>query len=123
MKAPSANAKIIAKLMFRLLPIQVLLAAVGAVNGIVSSFFASNYVGIDAMSAVGLYSPITMLLSAFCIMLGGGSAILCGKYMGRNEPEKMHDVFSLNLWVAALVALFFIILLLNLQEISCKITD
>ena len=114
MKAPSANAKILAKLMFRLLPIQVLLAAVGAVNGIVSSFFASNYVGIDAMSAVGLYSPITMLLSAFCIMLGGGSAILCGKYMGRNEPEKMHNVFSLNLWVAALVALFFIILFVPL---------
>ena len=37
-----ANAKMVTKLMFRLLPIQILLAMVGAVNGIVSSFFASN---------------------------------------------------------------------------------
>ena len=39
-----ANAKVVTRLMFRLLPIQVLLMAVGAVNGIVSSFFATNYV-------------------------------------------------------------------------------
>ena len=32
------------KMMGRLLPVQVLLASVGAVNGIISSFFASNYV-------------------------------------------------------------------------------
>ena len=43
----------ITKLMFRLLPAQILLNAVNAVNGIVSSFFASNYVGVDTMSAVG----------------------------------------------------------------------
>ena len=30
----------VSKLMFRLLPIQILLAVVGAVNGFVSSFFA-----------------------------------------------------------------------------------
>ena len=40
MKEQAANAKMVTKLMFRLLPIQVLLAAVSAVNGIVSSFFA-----------------------------------------------------------------------------------
>ncbi len=76
----------------RLLPVQILLAAVGSINGIVSSFFASNYIGVDAMSAVGLYSPINMLLSAVTLMLAGGSAILCGKYMGRNEQEKMRNM-------------------------------
>ena len=40
----TSDAKIVGKLMLKLLPIQVLLAAVGAINGIVSSFFASNYV-------------------------------------------------------------------------------
>ena len=43
MQAQDANTKVVSKLMFRLLPIQILLAAVGAVNGIVSSYFASNY--------------------------------------------------------------------------------
>ncbi len=82
-----ANTKTLTRLMFRLLPIQVILAAVGAVNGIVSGFFASNYVGIDAMGAVGLYSPIQMLLSAVSLLISGGSVILCGKYLGQNQRK------------------------------------
>ena len=108
MREPAANAKMVTKLLFRLLPIQILLAAVGSVNGIVSSFFASNYVGIDAMSAVGLYSPLSMLVSSISTILVGGAVILCGKYMGKNEQDKVQNVFSLNLAASTLIALFFI---------------
>ena len=109
MRNGSSNTKMLTKLMFRLLPVQILLAAVGAVNGIVSSFFAANFVGVAAMSAVGLYGPIGMLATSISTILVGGSAILCGKYMGRNEQEKMQNVFSLNLIVSLLVALVFIL--------------
>ena len=108
----SANRKMITKLMFRLLPIQILLAAVGSVNGFVSSFFASNYVGVNAMSAVGLYSPINTLLTAIGMILMGGSVILCGKYMGQNQQEKTQSVFSLTLLLSALISLVFIVLFL-----------
>ena len=57
MQAKDANTKVVSKLMFRLLPIQILLAAVGSINGIVSSYFASNYIGID-------YSGFPQLLAA-----------------------------------------------------------
>ena len=110
MKEQAANAKMITRLMFRLLPIQILLAGVGAVNGIVSGYFASNYVGIDAMSAVGLYAPLNMLVTAISTILVGGSVILCGKYMGQNQQEKMQNVFSLNLASSALIAALFIVL-------------
>ena len=108
----AANMKMVSKLLFRLLPVQILLAAVGAVNGIVSSFFASNYVGINAMSAVGLYSPLNMLISAISIILVGGSVILCGKYMGENRQDKMQEVYSLNLVLSTLIALVFVALFL-----------
>ena len=108
----AANMKMVSKLLFRLLPVQILLAAVGAVNGIVSSFFASNYVGINAMSAVGLYSPLNMLISAISIILVGGSVILCGKYMGENRQDKMQEVFSLDLVLSTLIALVFVALFL-----------
>ena len=101
------SAKMVTKQMFRLLPIQILLAAVGAVNGIVSSYFASNYVGIRAMSAVGLYGPLNMLMAAVSTMLVGGSVILCGKYMGQNQPEKLQSVFCLDLAAAAITSLVF----------------
>ena len=97
MKTQEANAKMVTKLLFRLLPIQIVLAAVGSVNGIVSSFFASNYVGIDAMSAVGLYSPLNMLITSISTVLIGGSVILCGKYLGQNQQEKMQNICKLHL--------------------------
>ena len=106
------NTKVVSKLMFRLLPVQVLLVAAGAVNGIVSSFFASNYLGIDAMSAVGLYNPVHMLIVASSVLLSGGSAVLCARYLGRNEQDKMQNVFSLNLVAGGLAALVFTVLLL-----------
>ena len=114
MNEQAANMKMVRKLLFRLLPMQVLLAAVGAVNGIVSSFFASNFVGIEAMSAVGLYSPIGMLITTISTILVSGSAILCGKYLGRNEQEKVQNVFSLNLVLSLLIAFGFIFLYLVL---------
>ena len=105
-----ANLKMVSRLMFRLLPIQVLLAAVGSVNGIVSTFFATNYVGIDAMSAVGLYNPLNLLIGAISIVLVGGSTILCGAYTGRNEQDSLQNAFSLDLLLSFLVSSAFVVL-------------
>ena len=115
-----ASTKVVSKLMLRLLPVQVLMAAVSAVEGIVASYFASNYIGIDAMSAVGLYGPVTLLLSAFGLMMSGGSAILCGKYLGRNEQDKVQNVFSLNLLGSGGIAAVFAVLFLLLG--TCDLT-
>ena len=112
MRTPSGM-KMLTKLMLRLLPVQILLAAVGSVNGIVSSFFAANFVGVEAMSAVGLYGPVGMLATSVSTVLVGGSAILLGKYMGRNEQEKMQNVFSLNLTASLIIALIFIVVFLS----------
>lgn len=100
----------IRKLMFRLLPVQILLAAVGTVNMIVSSYFASNYVGTDAMSAVGLYGPLNMLFGAVALMLVGGSSILCGEYLGRNRQDKLQEVYSLDLLLSALLGMMFTVI-------------
>ena len=111
MQAKDANTKVVSKLIFRLLPIQILLAAVGSINGIVSSYFASNYIGISAMSVVGLFAPINMLLGASTAMLAGGATILCGKYLGRNEQDRVQNIFSLNLLISLILAGGFSLLL------------
>ncbi len=108
----AANAGMLTKVMFRLLPIQILLAAIGAVNGIVSSLFASNYVGVNAMSAVALYNPLNLLIEAVASLLVGGSVIICGTYMGKNAKEKMQGVFSLDIVLSCIAAAIFTILLL-----------
>ena len=108
----------VSKLMFRLLQIQILLAAVGAVNGFVSSFFANNFVGIETMSAVGLYGTINALVLALSTMLVAGSTILCGKYLGQNAKEKLQNVFSVNLLAAGAIGLLFALLF-----ILCAVFD
>ena len=92
------------KLMFILLPVQILLASIGAVNGIVSSFFATNFIGEEAMSAVGYYGPINQLITAVSGMFVTGSTILCGKYIGEHQVHKMRNVFTLDLILSGAVA-------------------
>ena len=104
MKQTASDFKMLQGLCFRLLPIQVLLAMVGAINGIVSSLFASNFVGTDAMSAIGLYSPVGSILMAVNTMLMGGSQIICGKYMGRHEISGMQNIFSVNILISILLS-------------------
>lgn len=84
---------------------------VGAVNGLVSSYFATNFVGVTAMSAVGLYAPINQLVTSISTVLVGGSAIMCGRYMGENQQDKMQGVFSLNLAISLLVSLACILVI------------
>lgn len=108
----SKNTQMITKLMFRLLPVQAVLAAIGSINGIVSGFFAANYVGIDAMSAVSLYGPLSMFIGAVGTMITGGCAVICGKYLGRIGMINCRTFFPLISFCLLLFPCF-------LQPCSC----
>ena len=112
----TSDSRMVTELLFRLLPVQILLAAVGTVNGIVSGLFAGNFVGEAAMSAIALYSPIRLLMYALIALLFGGSTILCGKYLGRNQMEKVQDLFSLDIFLAAAAGAVFCLIIIF---ISC----
>ena len=100
----STDGKMLSKLFFRLLPIQILLCLIGAVNGIVSSLFASNYIGTEAMGAVALYAPLNLFITAISTMLVGGAQILCGKYMGQNQVERTRGVFTLDMVLSGIIS-------------------
>ncbi|MBR4483728.1 MAG: polysaccharide biosynthesis C-terminal domain-containing protein [Erysipelotrichaceae bacterium] len=114
MEKIESNLQIIKKLMFKLLPIQILLAMIGAINGIVSGYFASNYVGYQSMSAIGLYGPIATLIGSLAFLFSGGSAIICGKYLGRNDKEKLQEVFSLDMLVSFIASIVMIVIFVGL---------
>ena len=103
----TSDSRMVTVLLFRLLPVQILLAAVGTVNGIISGLFAGNFVGETAMSAIALFSPIRLLMNALIALLFGGSTILCGRYMGRNQQENVQRLFSLDIFLAAAAGAVF----------------
>ena len=110
MENEKSNMQMLSRLIFRLLPIQILLATVDCVNAIVSSLFASNMVGQEAMSAVGLYAPFGLLIGSISLLLVGGSQLLSSKYLGKNETEKTQGVFSLDITLSLAVAAGMILL-------------
>ena len=112
----TSDFRMVTALLFRLLPVQILLAAVGTVNGIVSGLFASNFVGEAAMSAIALYSPIRLLMNALSALLFGGATILCGKYLGRNQQEKIQSLFSLDIFLAAAAGVVFCLVMIVISS-------
>ena len=102
-----SDIRLTSRLMFRLLPMQVILALVGTLNSIISGLFASNFVGTKAMTAVGLYNPINMFVQAVSFLFVGGVTIICGKYMGRSEQDKVQDVFALGNMLVLLAGILF----------------
>ena len=110
--AQTSNYKMTVKLLFRLLPVQILLSSIGAINGIVTGIFASNYVGDLAMSAVGLYNPINLLINSISTMLMTGAVVICGKYMGKNQVEQMQNVFTLDMVLCTVVSVVSVAILL-----------
>ncbi|MBQ1291454.1 MAG: ATP-binding protein, partial [Lachnospiraceae bacterium] len=108
-KIRDSGSVMLQKLVFRLLPIQILTIGVGMLNGMISSYFATNFLGVDAMSAVGVYWPVSMLVGAVSIILTGGCSILCGRYLGQNDQEKLQENFSTSLLLAAVIAVIFIV--------------
>lgn len=98
-----SDRKLLSGLFFRLLPYQILLIVINAVNGIIDSLYASNVIGKPAMSALGLYCPFNHFLYAASILLVGGSQILYGRYIVRNR-ERIHSVFSVTLLTSVIIS-------------------
>ena len=96
----SSDRKLQSGVFFRLLPYQILLIVISAVNGIVDGLYASNAIGTAAMSAIGLYGPLNHFFYAASMMLVSGSQMLYGRYLAKDR-ERIHSVFSVNMIVSA----------------------
>ena len=111
MKRKSSEYKLLSRLFFKLLPYQVLLLIITAVNGIVDSLYASNVIGQDAMSAIGLFGPLNHFLYAASIMFVSGSQVLYGRYLARDR-SRINHLFTVTLVVSGGLGLLTSILLI-----------
>ncbi len=121
----ASDSRMVMALLFRLLPIQILFSAVGTINGIVSGLFAGNFIGEAAMSSIALFTPIRLLMLALTDLLFGGSTILCGRYLGRNQQEKVQNIFSLDIFLAAGAGVVFglFMIIVSSLDLSTFLTD
>ena len=99
MNEVSSDYKLLRRLFFRLLPYQILLIVISAVNGIVDSLYASNAIGKSAMSAIGIYSPINHFLYAASVMFVGGTQILYGRYL-TCDRKRINSIFTVDIIIS-----------------------
>lgn len=109
-KKKLSDDRLIAGTFYRLLPYQVLMIAIAAVNGIVDSLYASNAIGETAMSAMGLYTPVNHFVYSASILLIGGAQILYGRYISKDH-DHVQSVFSVDLAVSLAVSLLLSLLM------------
>ena len=96
------------KLYFKLLPVQIMIVAMGAVNSVVDGAVAGRYINAATVGVVGLYYSMVCVIQAIGNMMLGGSSVLCGRFLGGDDLRKTNEVFVLNQAVV-----FFAGILLN----------
>ena len=101
------NSGMLTKLYFKLLPVQCLIVAMGAVNSIVDGVIAARCIDATAVGVVGLYYSMVSVLQAVGAVLLGGTAVLCGKAMGCGDMKKTSAVFTVNLTTALIAGILF----------------
>ena len=94
----------VGKLFFGMLPVQILILAMGAVNSIVDGAMAGRFIDSSTVGVIGLYYSMVQVINAAGSVLLGGTTVLCGRYMGRGDMEKTEGVFSLNITLTLMVS-------------------
>ena len=104
-KKGSSEYRLLSGLFFRLLPYQVLLLAISAINGIVDSIYASNMIGKSAMTAIGLFGPFNHFLYAASMLYVSGTQMLYGRYLAKDR-QNINGLISVNLVISGGLAVF-----------------
>lgn len=94
---------IIAQMFKSLLPAQILSAATPTLGSIINGVVIGNYLNETALVALGLCAPMASLLGSIAMIVSGGSRILCGRHIGRNEVKDLDYVFTIALILDAII--------------------
>ena len=101
---------LITRQFFSLLPVQILIIAIGCLNSIVDGVIASSSIRPDAVAVLGLYAPLAELIDTTAIVFLGGTQILCGRFLGKNAVKETRSVFSLDIDVIFGVSVLLMLL-------------
>lgn len=81
-----------------------------SVYGVVDGIFVSNFVGVDHFNAVNFIMPYLMILGSVGFMFGTGGCALIAKTLGEGNKEKANSLFSLFIYLPAIIGVLITIL-------------
>ena len=88
--------------LFRFTLPSIIMMIVTSIYSTVDGLFVSNVVGQNALAAVNIVYPLTMIIGAFGFMLGTGGSAIVAKTLGEKKDNLAHQYFSMLIY--ALIA-------------------
>ncbi len=91
----ASDNKVLERLFFKLLAVQIMLSAMGSINSIIDGTVAGHYIDDRTVGVIGLFYAVITIVSAISAVIHGGGAVLSGNYIGTGDIKKAGEVFSL----------------------------
>lgn len=89
-------------------------------GNIVDTIFVSNFIGVDAMSAITASLPVETIIQLVGYCLGIGGSIAVGIMLGKRDKESASKLFSATLIVTILVGLIFSVSSFFIADLSLR---
>ena len=108
------------RLLFRkMMWAQIVSAMTVTVCMLVDSIFIGRFLGVHAMSAYGLSSPVLLVFAALGSMISAGVQVVCGKTMGSGDREGTDACFTVSAMLALAISAAGLILVVCLSGPLC----
>ena len=73
--------------------------------GVIDGIFIGNLVGATALASVNISMPVFALFAGVVYMLAVGGSVMCGKFIGENNPQAAASIFSKTVYATVAVSL------------------
>ncbi|MDO4494068.1 MAG: MATE family efflux transporter [Clostridia bacterium] len=98
---------------------QIAVSVTASVAMIVDNIFIARFLGVQAVAAAGLITPVLMIVLAFSGVLSAGGQLVVGTKMGSGEREKAAGSASLCFALVLLASFFAVFLTFGFTERIC----
>ncbi len=96
------NDYIVRKLYYSFVTVSILSALTATVGMLIDNIIVGRYLGSDALGAMGVVGPVSLLLSAFGNICSGGGTARASQAVGRGDQEQVCRIFTVTMLFAFL---------------------
>ncbi len=82
--------------------LSVLAATIGMM---VDSIIVGNFLGQDALATLSIVSPLFHIFITLASILAAGASVKCAEYIGKDEPDKVNNIFTITMFIAFLLSI------------------
>lgn len=110
------GSSVITKMYWKIFPAQYFSLVTTFLCNFINGLIIGNYLSSDSMAALGIVMPITIIISSLASIFASGAKIACGRLIGRNESDKIKNVYSCVVFLTLLLAIVSTLIVFNFAD-------